>query len=82
MFMSFQSILDGIQGSLSAAAPTISVILIILAGFAFGFAQLQPAEARGKYTSIAISLFVGGVIVAAVALAASSIALTSEGLLK
>ncbi len=79
--MALQTILEGIQGSLSSIAPTLSVILIILSGIIYGFAQMQPAEARGKYTTAAVSMFIGGVIIAAISVAAPAIASTSQGIL-
>ncbi len=80
--MALQSILEGIQGTLSSIAPTLAVILIILSGIIYAFAQMQPADARGKYTTAAISIFVGGVIIAAIAAAAQGIASTSQGILQ
>jgi type IV secretory pathway VirB2 component (pilin) len=80
--MALESILAGIQGTLSNIAPTLSVILIILSGIVYAFAQMQPAEARGKYTTAAISIFVGGVIIAAISAAAPAIASTSQGVLQ
>lgn len=80
--MSLQTILEGIQGSLSSIAPTLSVILIILSGIIYAFAQIQPADSRGRYTTIAISIFIGGVIIAAISAAAQGIASTSQGILQ
>lgn len=80
--MALQSILEGIQGTLSSIAPTLSIILIILSGIIYAFAQMQPADARGKYTTAAISIFVGGVIIAAISAAAQGIASTSQGILQ
>ncbi len=79
--MSLQTILQEIQGSLGTIAPTLAVILIILSGILYAFAQMQPADTRGKYTTTAIGIFVGGVIIAAIAAAAQGIATTSQGIL-
>ena len=79
--MALQTILEDIRATLSTVAPTLSVILIILSAMLFAFAQMQPAEARGKYTTAAISMFVGGVIIAAIAYAAQGIAATAQGIL-
>lgn len=79
--MAVQTILESIQGSLASIAPALAVILIILSGMLYGFAQMQPAEARGKYTTAAVSMFIGGVIIAAISAAASAIASTSQGIL-
>ncbi|MDD5337497.1 MAG: hypothetical protein PHS02_03350 [Candidatus ainarchaeum sp.] len=79
--MSLQSILEEIQGTLSTIAPALSVILIILSGMLYAFAQMQPAEVRGKYTTYAISMFIGGVIIAAITVAAPMIAQKSQGIL-
>lgn len=80
--MSLQSILEGIQGSLSTIAPIVSIILIILSGFTYAFAQMQPADQRGKYITAAISMFISGVLIAAITVAAPLIAQTSQGILQ
>jgi len=58
------------------------VILIVLGGIAYGFAQLQPSDQRGKYITTAYALIIGGVVVAAITGAATLIAGTSQNLLK
>lgn len=80
--MSLQTILAGIQGTLSSIAPALSIILITISGMLYAFAQMQPADARGKYTTAAISIFIGGVIIAAISYAASGIASTAQGILQ
>ncbi|MEW6528316.1 MAG: hypothetical protein AB1391_00355 [Candidatus Micrarchaeota archaeon] len=80
--MSLQLILEGIRGSLSTIAPTLSVILIILSGIVYAFAQMQPADARGKYITVAISMFIGGVIIAAISYSAQNISTASQGILQ
>jgi len=67
---------------LSTIAPVISLILIILGGIVYGLAQTQPAEMRGKWQTAALSMIIGGVIVAAIAGAAAIIQDLSAGLLK
>lgn len=81
-YMSLQTILEGIQGSLSTIAPTLSIILIILSGFFYAFAQMQPADQRGKYITTAISMFMGGIIIAAITVAAPMISQVSQGILQ
>jgi len=71
----------GIANFLMVIAPIISIILVVLGGITYGVAQTQPAEVRGKWQTAAIGMFVGGVIVAVVAGAASLIQSTSSGLL-
>ncbi len=80
--MALQTILEGIEGTLTTIAPTIAVILVILSGMVYAFAQMQPAEARGKYISAAISMFIGGVIIIAITVAAPSIVQSSKGILQ
>lgn len=82
LVMSLQLVLEGIRGSLSTIAPTLSVILIILSGIIYAFAQMQPADARGKYTTAAISMFIGGVIIAAISYSAQGISTASQGILQ
>ena len=73
---------SNIASFLSGIAPVISLILIILGGIMYGVAQMQPPDTRGKWQTAAISMVIGGVIVAAVAGAASFIQEQSSGLLK
>ncbi len=63
-------------------APVISLILIILGGIVYGLAQMQPPDSRGKWQTAAISMVIGGVIVGAIAGAATFIQEQSSGLLK
>ncbi len=79
--MALQTILENIKDNLESIAPTLAVILIIMAGFVYGFAQIQPGESRGKYTNIAFNLLVGGVIIMAITFGASVITNTAKGIL-
>ncbi|VVC04336.1 Uncharacterised protein [Candidatus Bilamarchaeum dharawalense] len=72
----------GIAAFLTTIAPIIAIILLTLGGITYGLAQTQPAEIRGKWQTAAISMFVGGLIVGAVAGAAGIIQTASSGLLR
>lgn len=76
-----ETTLSNVAAFLQTIAPTLSIILIILGGIAYGLAQTQPPETRGKWQTTAIGLVVGGIIVAAIAGAAALIQETSSGLL-
>ncbi len=73
--------LTGIQGVLLQLGPIVSVILIVLGGLAYGLAQTQPSDQRGKYITTAYALIAGGIVVAAITGAASLIATNSANLL-
>lgn len=73
---------SNVASFLSNIAPVISLILIILGGIMYGVAQTQPADTRGKWQTAAISMVIGGVIVGAIAGAASFIQEQSTSLLK
>jgi hypothetical protein len=73
---------SNIANFLETIAPVISLILIILGGIIFGVAQTQPPETRGKWQTSALSMVVGGLIVGAIAGAATIIQSTSAGLLQ
>jgi len=73
--------LTGIQGLLLQLGPIVSVILIVLGGLAYGLAQTQPSDQRGKYITTAYALIAGGIVVAAITGAASLIASNSANLL-
>jgi hypothetical protein len=53
-----------------------------MGGIVYGLAQTQPADMRGKWQTAAISMFIGGVIIAVVTGAANLIQSTSAGALK
>ena len=74
--------LSGFESLLLQIGPIISVILIVLGGIAYGLAQTQPSDQRGKYITTAYALIIGGVVVAAVTGAATLIAQNSANLLK
>ncbi len=82
MAIGLEVTLTGIAGLLQTIAPIIALILIILGGITYGVAQTQPGESRGKWQTVAISMVVGGIIVAAISLAANSIVEASGNLLK
>ena len=66
--------LTGIENILLQIGPIVSVILIVLGGLAYGLAQTQPSDQRGKYITTAYALLAGGIVVAAITGAASYIA--------
>ena len=74
--------LTGVEGTLLQLGPIISVILIVIGGLAYGLAQAQPSDQRGKYITTAYALIAGGVVVAAITGAATLIASNSANLLK
>ncbi|MFA4982882.1 MAG: hypothetical protein WC588_01570 [Candidatus Micrarchaeia archaeon] len=74
--------LTGIESLLLQLGPVVSVILIVLGGLAYGLAQTQPSDQRGKYITTSYALIVGGVVVAAVTGAATMIASSSATLLR
>ena len=81
MAVGLEIVASNIAAFLSNIAPIIAIILIILGGITYGLAQLQPPDSRGKWQTAAISMVVGGIIVAAITAAASLIQETSAGLL-
>jgi hypothetical protein len=69
--------------TLLALGPAVAVILVVLAAIVWGVAQVQPAEKRGQWQSMAISMLIGGIIVAAITAAAETVIVpTSQNLLK
>jgi hypothetical protein len=82
MAIGLEVLASNVASLLTALAPIISLILIILGGITYGIAQTQPAETRGKWQTAAISMVIGGLIVGAIAGAATFIQEQSSGLLK
>ncbi|MEW6035054.1 MAG: hypothetical protein AB1529_00435 [Candidatus Micrarchaeota archaeon] len=73
---------SNISNILQTLAPIIAVILVTLGGITYGLAQMQPGETRGKWQAAAISMIVGGIVVAAITLSANFIVTQSGNLLK
>ena len=71
----------GGYGNMIAKNSKYFIFLIILGGIVYGLAQTQPGESRGKWQTIALSMIVGGIIVGAIAGAATLIQQQSSGLL-
>jgi len=82
MAIGLETTATNIATFLTNIAPVISLILLLLGGIVYGVAQTQPPDTRGKWQTTAISMMIGGVIVAAIAGAASLLVSTSSGLLK
>ena len=73
--------LTSIENVLLQIGPIVSVILIVLGGLAYGMAQTQPSDQRGKYITTAYALIAGGIVVAAITGAATFIATQSTTLI-
>lgn len=72
---------SNISAFLLGIAPTISIILIVLGGIAYGLSFTQPADTRGKWQNMGLGLVVGGIIISAIAMGATVIQETAAGLL-
>ncbi|MEM2908903.1 MAG: hypothetical protein QW590_00660 [Candidatus Bilamarchaeaceae archaeon] len=82
MAIGLEVVASNIAAFLLTIAPVIGLILLVLGGILYGLSFTQPADSRGKWQSIGVSMMVGGVIVAAIAGASSLIMETASGLLK
>ena len=82
MAIGLEILASSIEQFLLTIGPVISIILIVLGGIVYGLAQTQPADMRGKWQTAAISMFIGGVIIAVVTGAADLIQSTSAAALK
>lgn len=68
-----EGLLTSISATLKNVGGILSLILIIMAGIVYGLSMMQPAESRGKWQTIAMGLFIGGAIMAAVTVASTTI---------
>jgi hypothetical protein len=68
-----EGLLTSISETLKSIGGILSLILIIMAGIVYGLSMMQPAETRGKWQNIAVGIFIGGVIMAAIVMASSLI---------
>lgn len=81
MAIGLETTASNIATFLTNLAPVISIILLVLGGIIYGVAQTQPPDSRGKWQTTAVGMMIGGIIVAAIAGAATVIQTTSSGLL-
>ncbi len=77
-----ETLLSSWLETLKSAGTMISMLLIILGGLLYGFAQLQPGETRGKWQTTGIAIVVGGILIAAILGAADLIQEVSSNLFK
>lgn len=75
------SLVDSIKSTLLELGPNIAIILIVMGGIIYGISYLQPAQARGRWQSLAMGIVIGGIIVAAITGAAELIAKSSATML-
>lgn len=68
-----EGLLTSVSETLKNIGGILSLILIILSGIVYGLSMMQPAETRGKWQNIAVGVFIGGVIMAAIVMASSLI---------
>lgn len=78
MAVGLEVVASNIAAFLTNIAPIIAIILIILGGITYGLAQVQPADMRGKWQTAAISMVIGGIIIAIITGAAELIQETSS----
>lgn len=82
MAVGLEVLVSNIAAFIINIAPMISLILIVLGGIIYGLSYTQPTDNRGKWQTTGIGMIIGGIIVGAVAGAATLIQETSAGLLK
>ena len=63
-------VVANVTATLRVIAPFLSIILMTLGGIVYGLSFTQHAEVRGKWQTTGIGLFVGGVIIMAITVAA------------
>jgi|GEM_PF-529536 len=78
MAIGLEVVATNIAAFLQNIAPIISLIMIVLGGITYGLAQTQPSEMRGKWQTAAVSMVIGGIIIAAISGAAELIQSTSS----
>lgn len=67
---------------LSEVGVIIAAILVTLGAIVYGISQMQPAEVRGKWESTAISMVLGGIIIAVIIGAVGIIIEFAQNMLK
>ncbi len=57
------SALEEWKNVLIEVGTALAVILVIVGAIVYGLSQMQPAEMRGKWESVAMGLVIGGLVI-------------------
>lgn len=73
--------LNNIRSILGQIGPALSVILFTLAGIFYALGQMLPPDKKANFHTAAINIIIGAVVVGALSVASSSLAIASSHLL-
>ena len=72
--------LNGIQDLLTRIGPLLSAVLFILGGILYAIGQLFPSYKRASLHTMAIDIIIGAIVVAALSVASTNLAIASTHL--
>ena len=78
---SLVSQLDSIQMVLTQVGPSLSAMLFVLAGIFYALGQMLPPDKKANFHTAAINIIIGAVVVGALSVASTSLAVASTHLL-
>lgn len=73
--------LNGIQSILTQAGPALSAVLFILAGVFYAIGQMLPPEKKANFHTAAVNIIIGAIVVGALSVASTSLAIASTHLI-
>jgi hypothetical protein len=78
---SLLSQLGNIQSTLMQVGPALSAMLFVLAGIFYALGQMLPPDKKANFHTAAVNIIIGAVVVGALSVASTSLALASTHLL-
>ena len=73
--------INGIRLILMQVGPSLSAVLFILAGIFYAIGQMLPPDKKANFHTAAINIIIGAVVVGALSVASTSLAIASTHLI-
>jgi len=73
--------LDSIKSILSQVGPALSGILFVLAGIFYAIGQILPPDKKANFHTASVNIIIGAVVVGALSVASTSLAIASTHVL-
>ena len=73
--------INGIKLILMQVGPALSAVLFVLAGIFYAIGQMLPTDKKANFHTAAINIIIGAVVVGALSVASTSLAIASTHLI-
>jgi hypothetical protein len=73
--------IEGVKLILAQVGPALSAVLFVIAGIFYAIGQLLPPDKKANFHTAAINIIIGAVVVGALSVASTSLAIASTHLI-